>query len=120
MMDSLRSATRHTMFDQWLDATLQPMPDPAAAAVQEQHQVWYSLVSVQPGHPDKGSGQRPQCPDAQLLMHCMHNLIGALPHAEGLETVDSATLPPLAWLGPGLASIAYAALHSIVPIVLPL
>eukprot|EP00891_Asterochloris_glomerata_P008539 jgi/Astpho2/8539/Aster-05573 len=38
MMDSLRSATRHTMFDQWLDATLRPMPDSAAATVQEQLQ----------------------------------------------------------------------------------
>ena len=85
MMDSLRSATRHTMFDQWLDATLRPMPDPAAAAVQEQQQVCQSLVSVQPGQPDKGSGRQPQSPDAQLLVHCMHNLTNALPYAEGPE-----------------------------------
>ena len=52
MMDSLRSATRHTMFDQWLDATLRPMPDSAAATVQEQLQVCQSLVSVQPDHPE--------------------------------------------------------------------
>ena len=51
MMDSLRSATRHTMFDQWLDATLRPLPDPAAALVQEQQQVCQTLASVQPGHP---------------------------------------------------------------------
>ena len=100
MMDSLRSATRHTMFDQWLDATLRPMPDPAAATVQEeQPQVCQSLVHVQPGHPDQGSGRQPQRSEAQLLVHSIHKLINVLPCAEGPKKVDSATLPPLAWIG---------------------
>ena len=46
MMDSLRSATQNTMFEQWLDATMRPTLQPKQDTPQ-QHQVSGSKCELQ-------------------------------------------------------------------------